>query len=279
MDGPGHRDGTVGKALDLLDEVASIGRPVRFAEILAQSRLPKATLHRLLRSLTNQGMLAYDADDHRYRPGLRLVRLAHSAWAQSSIASVARPVLDRLSCETDTTVHLAKLDGGQVLYLDKRIAARPLDMFSQAGKIGPAYCTGIGKAMLAFLDAAALDHVIRRQSFYGFMPNTITSAGALTAELAEVRRSGIAFDRSEHERDIICVAAPILTQAGRVLGALSITSSPLRHSLEDLATFAPRLRAAAAEITENVEAWQFPEPPRSGTPRPQTDKESRACPE
>ena len=78
--GVGHADGTVGKALGLLDLVAGFGRPVRFAEIQQVSDLPKATLYRLLQTLTNQRMLGYDEDRSTYQPGLRLVQLAHSAW-------------------------------------------------------------------------------------------------------------------------------------------------------------------------------------------------------
>jgi hypothetical protein len=94
-------------------------------------------------------MLSYDPERQTYAPGLRLVRLAHAAWQASSLAPIARPYLDELSRATGETVHLAQLDGGQVLYVDKRNAADPVEMYSQAGKVGPAYCTGVGKAMLA----------------------------------------------------------------------------------------------------------------------------------
>ncbi|MEO0754386.1 MAG: helix-turn-helix domain-containing protein, partial [Pseudomonadota bacterium] len=73
-------DGTVGKALEVLDQVAAFGRPVRFSELLAASPFPKATLYRFVQTLTNQGMLAFDAERQTYGPGLRLVRLAHAAW-------------------------------------------------------------------------------------------------------------------------------------------------------------------------------------------------------
>ena len=154
-------DGTVGKALDVLDMVATAARPVRFTELLAQSRYPKATLYRFLQTLTNQGMLAFDPATQTYALGVRLVRLAHAAWSQSSLAPIARPWLDRLAADLGETVHLAQLDQGQVLYVDKRNAARPVEMFSSAGKVGPAYCTGVGKAMLAFLPAG---EVWRRRS-------------------------------------------------------------------------------------------------------------------
>ena len=150
----GVGDGTVGKALDVLDRVAAFGRPVRFGELLESAPYPKASLYRFLQTLTNQGMLGYDPERQTYAPGIRLVRLAHAAWAQSSLAPIARDHLDRLSAELGETVHLAQLDHAQVLYVDKRNAARPIEMFSGAGKIGPAYCTGVGKTMLAHLPEA-----------------------------------------------------------------------------------------------------------------------------
>lgn len=90
-------DGTVGKALAVLDEVAHFGRPVRFSDLLATSAYPKATLYRLLQTLTNQRMLSHDPDTGMYTLGVRLVRLAHDAWRTSSLAPIARPYLDALS--------------------------------------------------------------------------------------------------------------------------------------------------------------------------------------
>jgi hypothetical protein len=110
-----------------------------------------------------QGMLSFDPERQTYTPGLRLVRLAHAAWQASSLAPIARPHLDDLSRTTGETVHLAQLDGGQVLYVDKRNAADPVEMYSQAGKVGPAYCTGVGKAMLAHLPEAELAPVLQRR--------------------------------------------------------------------------------------------------------------------
>jgi IclR family transcriptional regulator, KDG regulon repressor len=260
MDVSGHSDGTVGKALGLLDAVAAAGRPVRFSDLLAGGSFPKATLHRLLQTLTSQGMLAYDPATHSYRPGLRLVRLAHAAWAQSSLAPIARPHLDALSARTGLTVHLAQLDGGHVLYVDKRNAARPVDMFSQAGKIGPAYCTGVGKVLLAWLEPAALEAALDRQAFHRFTPATLTDPEALRAELAAIRGRGLALDREEHEPGIICLAAPILTVRGRALGALSITTTTERHTRAALEAMAPALRSTARAIADDAADWLFPEP-------------------
>lgn len=252
-------DGTVGKALDVLDLVAGAGRPVRFTELLATAAYPKATLYRLIQTLTHQGMLSYDADRQTYALGVRLVRLAHAAWATSSLAPIARPYLDELSAETGETIHLAQMDDGQVLYVDKRNAAKPVEMFAQAGKVGPAYCTGVGKAMLAFLPDEALERALQRQSFHSFTPHTLDTPERLKEELLAIRGRGHAFDREEHEPGIICCAVPILTRTGKVIGALSVTSTTARTSLEELEAGVGRIKDTAARIAAEAESWRFPE--------------------
>ena len=259
MGAEGHADGTVGKALDVLDMVAAVGHPVRFSDLLALGPYPKATLYRFLQTLTHQGMLTYDPDRQTYALGVRLVRLAHAAWAQSSLAPLARRYLDDLAALTGETIHLAQMDVGQVLYVDKRSATRPVEMFAQAGRVGPAYCTGVGKAMLAHLPPDVLAAALDRQSFHRFTPHTLNTPDALRAELAAIRQRGHAFDREEHEPGIICVAVPILSRTGRVIGALSVTSTTARTTLDALEARAPEIRDTAARIAAEAESWRFPE--------------------
>ncbi|WP_417254384.1 MULTISPECIES: IclR family transcriptional regulator [Celeribacter] len=261
----GKSDGTVGRTLAVLDLVAEFGRPVRFAELLPKAGLPKATLYRFLQTLTNQGMLTYDDERQAYKPGLRLVRLAHAAWAQSSLAPIAAGYLDQLSQQTGQTLHLAQLDQGMVLYVDKRNAARPVEMFSQSGKVGPAYCTGVGKAMLAYLPESALEDALKRQSFHRFTDTTFTDSESLRAELDNIRTRGFAWDNEEHEPGIRCIATPILSAQGRVLGAISITSGQ-SDSHAQLETYAPLLKETADKIAQAAMEWRFPEQQRATEP-------------
>jgi IclR family KDG regulon transcriptional repressor len=254
-----QQDGTVGKAMDVLDMVASRA-PVRFSDLLAMGGYPKATLYRLLQNLTHQGMLRYDDASGNYTLGLRLVRLAHSAWSQSALAPMAKAALDDLALMTGETIHLAQMDQGQILYVDKRNAARAVEMFSQAGKIGPAYCTGVGKAMLAYLPEDSLNDALARQSFHRFTDQTLTTPEALRSELTLIKARGFAFDCEEHETGIICIAAPILTRAGQAIGAISITSTTARASLTQLAEHVGRLQETAQQIASAAALWRFPEP-------------------
>ena len=131
-------------------------------------------------------------------------------------------------------------------------------MFSQAGKVGPGYCTGVGKAIMAFLSDDARSEAMKYQSFYRHTQNTLTSHEVLSEELETIKSAGIAFDKEEHETGIICIAAPILTTSRRVIGAISITTSTSQHTLESLSDFRPSLEKTASNIATAAEDWQFP---------------------
>ena len=258
--------GTVGKALDVLEQVARFARPVRFSELEAALPFPKATLYRLVRTLSRQGMLSFDPERRTYRLGMRLVRLAHTAWEQSSLAPVARPHIESLSRAVRETVHLAQLDSAHVLYVDKLNAERPVAMFSAAGKIGPAYCTGVGKVMLAHLEEPVLSAMLAQQSFHRFTNTTIVTEYDLRDELAVIRARGYAVDREEHERGIICVATPILSPGGSVLGGLSVTGTTSRTNLDALLALTPQLRKTSEAIAGEAATWRFPEGPAALPP-------------
>lgn len=251
--------GTVRKALSVLELVADFERPVRFNEVLQVSDLPKGTLYRMLQTLCIEGLLVFDETRHVYSLGYRLVRLAHTAWSQFSLAPIARPFIDQLSEGIGETIHLAQLESAQVLYVDKRNAKRPVEMYSQAGKVGPAYCTGVGKAMLAFLPAAECEAALEQQSYHRFTEHTLTTPDALRGVLDEIRATGFAFDREEHEPGIICVAVPVLTSTGGVMGAMSVTSTTTKTTLDELTGLVPQMQTAARQIAAAAEHWRFPE--------------------
>lgn len=255
---PQAAEGTVGKALRVLDLVAEMKRPVRFNDVLEVSPYPKATLYRLLQTLTQQGMLSYHEDHQTYAPGIRLVRLAHDAWSQSSLAPLARPHIEALAEATGEMIHLAQIDSGQVIFVDKLRATDRFETLAQVGMVAPAYCTGVGKAMLAFMAPARLDLALQQQSYFKYTPSTHDSVTSLQEELTEIRAEKLAYDREEHEVGIISVAAPILSAQGRIIGALSIATSTTRHNLAGLGQFISILSETADKIGRDATPWQFP---------------------
>lgn len=245
-------DGPVTKALILLDAFADAREPLRFSDLKDRLPFPKATLHRMLKGLVDERMLTHNEVYGTYQLGPRLIRLAHAAWSQGSLVDAARPVLDALHRELGKTIHLAQLDDGQVLYLDKRVGNRGLAMFSRAGKVGPAYCTGIGKAMMAFLPPEPLDNCLVRQSFGRYTATTLTTREGLLRELDAIRGRGHAFDREEHEPGIVCIAVPILAPDGGVFGGLSATNPGTIDDIMQLEALAPILKKAASDIAADA---------------------------
>lgn len=259
MNKPMSGDGTVGKALEILDSVAQFDHGARFSDLQEICDFPKATLYRFLQILTNQGMLHYDEESRSYRVGLRLVRMAHKAWQQSSLAPIAAKILSDLADEAKETIHLAQMEAGQVLFIDKYRTSSRFDTLAQAGRIAPAHCTGVGKAILAHLNPRRFEEAMSQQNFAPLTAATHQSAESLIAELEVIRAEGVAFDREEHEQGIISIAAPIITETGGVLGAVSIATTTTRHSLDSLLAFKPPLITATNEIGQAASAWQFPQ--------------------
>jgi DNA-binding IclR family transcriptional regulator len=126
------------------------------------------------------------------------------------------------------------------------------------GNVAPAYCTGVGKAMLAFMPPEPLQLALSQQAFHAYTPSTHKSVKSLQAELAQVRLEGVAFDREEHQQGIISMAAPILSANDRVLGALSVATSTAHKSLADLETLKPALLRIAKQIGQEAQFWQPP---------------------
>jgi len=112
--------------------------------------------------------------------------------------------------------------------------------------------------MLAYMSPKRLEIILRQQSYYRFTPNTHTSADAVMNDIDTIRADGVAFDREEHEIGIISIAAPILMESGRVIGAVSIASSTSRVTLGDLTAFKDTLITTAESIGAEASTWQFP---------------------
>ena len=251
-------DGTVGKALDVLDRVMAFGRAVRFSEILDVSPYPKATLHRMLQTLTSQGMLAYDPERQVYVAGMRLVRIGRHAWGQSSLAPLADPFLETLAADVNETVHLAQMEQGRVVFVEKKVPPAGFRTMAQPGRRAPAHCTGVGKVMLAFLDEATRAEALDRLAYEPFTPATHAGPETLLPELDRIRAEGVAFDREEHEQGIISIAAPIFGGGHKVIGALSVVTSTFRMASADLETFRPALMRTATQIGHEAALWPYP---------------------
>ena len=244
--------GTLGKAIAVLDIVASADAPMRFTDILALSDQPRGTLHRQLSNLVEEGLLSLGRD-HSYSVGIRLLKFAARAWAGNQFRVIAEPHLRKLHDLTGETVHLGVLRGNEVIYLDKVESRQAVRMYSQIGNASPVFCTGVGKAAMSALGDEALDKIIGEIAFQRYTEHTIVTAEALRTELLEIRRSGNAYDREEHEIGIRCVAAPVYSADRAFVAGISVTGPAYRVSTEALESWAGLVREAAGAIMDDME--------------------------
>jgi len=255
---PRSGTGALEKGLTLLAHICGRESPARYSDLLKETGLPKATLHRMLGALAGHGLIALHPDQ-TYRIGVRALEMAQKAWETMDVRSAAADALGRLADATGETVHLAVLDETEVVYIDKVESRQRIRMFSAIGKRGPLHCTGVGKAMAAFLKP---DHIARLMPLLpmkGFTDSTITEPTAFLRHLQEIRRRGYAQDLEEHETGIRCAAAPIFDYRGEVVASVSVTAPTLRLTLERLDEFAPAVVEAAREITRNLGGAVRPE--------------------
>jgi IclR family acetate operon transcriptional repressor len=251
--------GTLGKAVSVLDIVASADEPMRFTDILALSDQPRGTLHRQLSNLVEEGLLSLNRD-HSYSLGLRLLKFAARAWAGNQFRTIAEPHLRALHNRTGETVHLGVLRGTEVIYLDKVESRQAVRMYSQIGNASPVFCTGVGKAALSALDDEALSEVIGKISFRRFTDHTLVTPEALRVEIRDIRASGNAYDREEHELGIRCVAAPIFTPDRSFVAGVSVTGPAYRVSMEALQSWAGLVRETAGAIMDDMAPRLGPRP-------------------
>jgi DNA-binding IclR family transcriptional regulator len=218
VDDDGSPDRTVLGRLDaILASFDGSDRVLALSEISRRVGLPKSTVHRLADQLCAVGWL--ERNSGGYRVGLKLLELGGIALQRNGLREVAFRHIYALALKTGLAVQLGILDHGEVVYLERIVLTR-FGLPTRVGGRQPAYCTALGKAMLAFEDETSQDSVLanmpRRTEF------TITDPRALKAEFESVCRTGVAYDREEAYKGLVCVASPIRS-SGRAIGAISVT--------------------------------------------------------
>jgi DNA-binding IclR family transcriptional regulator len=214
--------------------------------------LHKSTAHRILMALQHNGLVEQNPATGRYHLGVQLVKLGEHAVARLDVAVIARPFLADLAAQTRRRVHLAVMDGDQVVILDRADGPDAATIPSLPGRLFPAHCTALGKVMLAGLDEAEVRRVIGKRQLKRFTPKTITSLDALLAELRSVARRGYAVADQEMGPGVITVGAAIRNHTGAVTAALSIAGLPGDARGATLSSLADDARKTAAQISTRL---------------------------
>ena len=230
--------------LDALDASAS-----RLADIAERARLPKSTVHRILRRLVEYGYARAEGDG-RYVLGPRVLTMAGAALQRLDAATWARPVLGALHAEVGHTVHFAMLSDDEAVYLEKLVDPNlPYQFASRVGGRIPLHCTAMGKALLAAMDRGAARELLGRRELVRRTANTFVTVAAMDAELDRIGARGFAIDDEENERNIRCVGAAVRDHRGLPSHAISVSALTVEVSVEDAMALGPRVVAAAHAVS------------------------------
>jgi IclR family transcriptional regulator, KDG regulon repressor len=197
-------------------------------EVARTLELPKSTASEILSSLAGEGLLRRTGLG-QYRLGWRLLELGQTLLHTTEFRAEARPVMQELVATWGETTHLAALEAGQVIYVEKLQGTQAIQIAqSGVGARLAAHCSGVGKVLLAHLPAAEVAAIVERYGLPMLTPNTITTLEQLEAELEQVRARGYAYDLEEVMLHLCCVAAPIRDFEGAVVAAMSLSVPAFR---------------------------------------------------
>ena len=227
-----HIRGTL-RALDVLEAFSAEHPMLSLTEVSQAIGLNASTTFRLLATLESRGYVEHDANTGRYRVGVAVLGPTSTFLAHLNVRERVYPFLAELRDACRETVHLTVLDHRlmEVIYLEKLEGLQPIGlMSSRVGGRSPAYCTAVGKALLAYQDSSTVRSFFSRNGMKRFTANTITSVEELANELSSVKARGYAIDNAEHEDDVKCVAVPLWNHLNVAVAAISISGPVERMS-------------------------------------------------
>jgi len=238
----GDLNSVVRKVQAIIEALAFSPKPLGLSELSRRSGISKPTAYRLCQELLDWGVI--EQVHRKFRLGARLYELGNHVPTRRRLRDAALPFMEDLFVATNQTIHLAVLDGREVLYVD-RISGSRSDRAPSAvvGRM-PMHCTATGKCLLAFSDAEVVreylaDPLEARTAF------TVTVPRLLFEQLVQARKEGYAFEREELFLGYASVAAPVIGRDGTVVAAVSITSGTSHFDLDRLL---PPLRTATRAL-------------------------------
>jgi IclR family transcriptional regulator, acetate operon repressor len=239
------------RTLELLEAIVSDGGTLSVAAIARQQGLPVATAHRHVKALIKAGYLVA-AGYASLVAGPRLRALCGLVNDYRLLVRISAPILDCVAAQTDCTVQLGTLDGDMVTY-HLKTGRSSADLFTRVGMQLEAYCSAIGKVLLAHLPDHELESYLANGPFVALTERTITDPNMLREELARVRTRGFAEDDEEIALGLRCLAVPLIARGGTMIGAIS-ASRFIDNASPGLAdAIVARLRSAANEICARLD--------------------------
>ncbi|WP_263408671.1 IclR family transcriptional regulator domain-containing protein [Terriglobus tenax] len=219
------------------------------SQLSAKTGLSRAAVRRCLYTLTKLGFAGAE-DGQRYSLRPRLLTLSHTYTSSSSLSSSAQPILERMTQQFRESFSVATLDGDEIVYVARSQVSRVMAVDLHIGSRLPAFCTSMGRVLLAWLPTEQLEQFLARTTYYPYTNRTITTPDRLRLAIRNVRRNGFAICDQEYEIGLRSIAVPVFAPSGKVVATLNLSSHAPRMPLPDLQQrYLPHLRAASNELS------------------------------
>lgn len=256
----------IGRAIQILECFSPQEPRLSLGEISTRTDLPKSTAHNILKTLQHYGYIEKIDNDH-YSLGKSLIPLTQSVRVNAELRDRAAPMLRNLADTVHESVYLTVLDGDFALYIYAIETPSRLMARTAVGERSLLHCTGVGKAMLAFLPPETVKEIVKRQGLPAFTDSTITTIGDLMADLANTKKRGYSVDQQEHEVGTYCIGAPIFDISGQVIGACSVSGQDANIVNSRTSELAGKLLYAALEVSRQM-GYIPTRPPQVVSPNP-----------
>ena len=244
---------TVDKSFDILQQVADHGPHVRLASLHQLTGIPKPTLHRMLRTMLQHGLIRQDSVGV-YSIGSHLFCLTGQVYARVGMPSEVRQIMIDLQQEVNETIHVSAFQHGQLVYVEKLEASHAFQMISRVGKLQLLHSSAIGKAVLSRLPVPEARSLLDSLDMKRITERTIVDRKVLLDSLAPLRAQGYAVDDEEDENGLRAIGAAICDRTGYPTAGVSIVSPTFKMSLSQAYSCAPMLIQAARAIEDVVHA-------------------------
>ena len=236
---------------------------VTSCELSRRANLPEASGYRLIQTLEDIGAVVRGPRG-RYRTGLLLLSLSRNVTVTELLRNASQALMAEWAQRLNLTMHMGVLEQGMVTYVAKVAAPGAFPVYTKVGGQLEAYCSGLGKVLLASLPEEQMEGVIMDGALVPLTPYTITSAPALRAELKRVREQGYALDDRENHANMRCIAVPVLDREGRAVAALSASDDAQHMTQERLQEIRDVLFGVAVQLRQKL--YPTPAPLAHRTP-------------
>ncbi len=237
---------SVMKAFLLMEELDRAGE-LSIGDLSERLDMDKATVHRLINTVKDAGFVNQNPDNKKYSNSLKLLAMGNRVMEKSGVRHVARPYMEELSEKTGETINLGIRVGNKIIYVDKLESSSTIKVGLGIGVSVPSYCSGLGKAILAYTPKAELDEILNSISFERFTGSTITGKDQLLKELEIIRQNGYSTDDEEYVDGLVCFGAPIFDFHGNPAAAISVSCPKYRYDPDKHLSLYTGLAAHAAQ--------------------------------